>query len=317
MNLWRRIANPVSAVALVGVLICTVAGWAAGESQMKTERAQRTQIKVLSGEHEIAIHHSGAALDKPYIFPLRTPDRRVVTYDAPADHVHHRALCVGWSDISGVDFWAEINSRKGKRGIVVTKTLENEASAEGPSVIRQVNDWTAEDGNVLLTERRATTFHPPVGNLQLVDFDMLFTGVATETVFGSEGLEEGGHPRTYHGLTIRIGPFTEPRFFNSEGDEGDKNCHDKPARWCALSGSQHGPVTTAILDHPGNDSHPTRFFVLGSGMQFISSSPNMAAPKTLKKGETWHLRYRVVAAGAPAEGETWDLDRLWREYAGR
>ena len=30
-----------------------------------------------------------------FIHPLCTPDRRCITYDAPADHLHHRALCVG------------------------------------------------------------------------------------------------------------------------------------------------------------------------------------------------------------------------------
>jgi hypothetical protein len=161
-------------------------------------------------------------------------------------------------------------------------------------------------------EERTWVFVPPRGNLQLVDVDIVLTAVAPEVVFGSDP----GKPREYHGLTLRMGPFEQPRFFNSEGNVGDEQCHGKLAKWCALSGIQNGqPVTAALLDHPTNDSHPTKFFVLGRGMQFISSSPNFSKPKVLKSGENWRLRYRVVAAGAPPNGQQWDLQSLWTEFA--
>jgi hypothetical protein len=52
-------------------------------------------------------------------------------------------------------------------------------------------------------------------------------------------------------------------------------------------------------------------------MQFISSSPNMGKAKVLKAGEEWHLRYGAVAAGKPAEGESWDVEKIWQEFAKR
>jgi hypothetical protein len=285
---------------------------AAPASQLVSQRQPREQITVLFQGKEVAVHHSGKALDKSYIHPLWTPDGRIITYDAPADHVHHRGLCVGWPDVSGVDFWAEVWAPKGRRGKILTQKLQTETLPDGPLLIREQNDWQKEDGVTLVREERIWTFLPPRGNLQLVDVDIILTAVVSEVVFGSDT----GTPREYHGLTLRMGPFDQPRFFNSRGDVGDQECHSKPAKWCALSGIQSGrPVTAAILDHPSNDCHPTRFFVLGRGMQFISSSPNFGAPKVLKSGESWRLKYRVIAAGAPPQAEEWDIESLWKEFA--
>ncbi len=275
-------------------------------------REMRDQVKIFHDGLEMAIHHSGEALDKPYIHPLWTPDRRIVTYDAPADHVHHRALSVGWPDVSGTDFWAEIWSPEGRRGKIATKNLVVEEYPDGSRRIIEFNDWEQENGAVLIKGEHRWTFHPPKGNLYLVDLDLKLTAIADEVVFGSDPEK----PRPYHGLTLRIGPWSNVRYYNSAGKEGGQNCRGVPAKWCAVSGDQHGRVcTTAILDSPKNSSHPARFYVQDRGMQFISSSPNYGEPNVLVQGQTWNLSYRVVAAGAPAEGEKWDIDVLWNEYA--
>jgi len=310
MTRIHRLAPRGLAFLAAALLIAAADALPAAESTAVRQPCE--QIRVLWQGREVAIHHSGPALDKSFIHPFWTPDRRCITYDAPADHIHHRGLSVGWPDLSGVDFWAEINAPAGRRGKMVPREVFTAPLHAGGASIAEVNDWVGEDGKALVRERRQWRFLPPRGNVQLVDVDLALTAVAPEVVFGSDPQK----PREYHGLTLRIGPFEQPRFFNSEGAEGDQNIHGKPARWVALSGLQNGgPVTAAILDHPSNERHPNRFFVLGTGMQFISSSPNFGAPKVLKEDQSWNLRYRVVAAGAPPEGRSWDLDALWKEFA--
>ncbi len=314
--------HPVGLCLFLACLLCVAAGAQQAQTAVSTapsapeqfvvRQQPRQQVTVLYAGKEMAVHHSGEALDKSYIHPLWTPDRRIITYDSPADHVHHRGLCVGWPDVSGVDFWAEVWAPAGRRGRIACRNLSPDVLPGGASRIKEVNDWKQEDGATLVREERTWTFLPPRGNLQLVDVDIALTAVVPEVVFGSDP----GKPREYHGLTLRMGPFDQPSFFNSQGDVGDEQCHGKPAKWCALSGMQSGqPVTAAILDHPSNDCHPTRFFVLGKGMQFISSSPNFGKPKVLKSGEAWRLRYRVVAAGAPPQGQKWEIESLWTEFA--
>ncbi len=307
---------------LAGMVFCEQAGGAGASAaspspvKLSLRKSPCQEVTVFCGGKEVAVHHSGEALDKSYIHPLWTPDRRVITYDSPADHVHHRGLCVGWADVSGVDFWAEVSSPQGRRGKMLTRKLLTDVLPDGAARIREFNDWQKPDGTTIVREQRSWTFLPPRGNLQLVDVDIKLIAVAEKVIFGSDP----GKPREYHGLALRAGPFDQPRFFNSQGDVGDQQCHGKPAKWCALSGIQSGrAVTAAILDHPSNHAqgrdHPTRFFVLGQGMQFISSSPNFGAAKVLKSGETWRLRYRVVAAGAPPKNEQWDIESLWKEFA--
>jgi len=315
-NIVKTVAFCMAAIAAVSLFVSL--GRTAEPQfppvQLTVTRGVSEIHRVMQGGREVAIHHSGAALDKSFIHPLWTPDHRCITYDSPADHIHHRALSVGWPDVSGTDFWAEINSSAGRRGRMIPRQVVTADLVGGWFAIREINDWIREDKTVLVKETREWRFLPARGNLQIVDVDIALTAAQPEVVFGSDP----GKPREYHGLTLRMGPFEQPRFFNSEGAEGDQNCHGKPARWCALSGLQNGgPVTAAILDHPSNDSHPTRFFVLGKGMQFLSSSPNFEKPKVLKSGETWRLRYRVLAAGAPAKGEKWDINSLWNELKGK
>lgn len=284
----------------------------AAEAQGLEAVSQFSKItKIMQQQKEIAIHHAGEALDKPFIHPLSTPDRKCVTFDAPADHLHHRALSVGWPDVSGTDFWAEVNSPPGKRGKMVPKSVETRKLENGAVELREKDVWFTEQETELVQGEQVWTFWPPEGNLQLVDLDLCLTALEPEVVFGSDP----NTPREYHGLTLRAGPFAKPRYFNSEGIEGGQNCKGRPAKWCALAGTQAGgPVLAAILDHPSNSSHPTRFYVQDQGMQFISSSPNYGKAKILKQGEAWRLRYRVVAAGQPPEGRSWDLNELWNQW---
>ncbi|MBZ0256862.1 PmoA family protein [bacterium] len=270
------------------------------------------QITICYQDREAAVYHWGAALDKPYIHPLWTPDGGIVTYDAPADHVHHRGLCVAWADISGEDFWAEVYSPAGRRGQIFTDRVESATASDGMAQLTEHNRWLRQSGEQLLSSIHRWSFHPPENNMQIIDVDIQLTAVAPEVIFGSDP----GKPRPYHGLTWRIGPFENPRYFNAQGDEEGAACFEKPAAWMAVSGIERGrPILAAILDSPTNDCFPSQFAVYHQGMQFISSSPNQGKPKILKQGETWRLRYRVIAAGAPPAGGSWDLNALWKNYA--
>ncbi len=301
------------AIGLWSLLGLAMAGSAQTGPGMEGRIQPRRQVNVTWEGREIAVYHYGEALDKSYIHPLWTPDRHCVTYDAPADHLHHRALCVGWPDVSGTDFWAEINSPPGERGRVAVDTVETHSTHGGFQIIEN-NRWIKENGTELVQGKYIWTFFEPQGNLQAVDVELQLKALAPKVIFGSDAEA----PREYHGLTIRIGPLADVRYFNSAGTEGGPNCKGQPARWCAASGTQHGaPVTVALMDHPSNDCHPTRFYVQDQGMQFISSSPNFARPRIVNRGEEWVLKYRVIAAGKPEEGKTWDLESLWRQWTGK
>lgn len=281
------------------------AGVASADESWSTQDLERRQIEVEFNGGQVAVLHYGAALDKPYFHPIWTPTGQVITFDAPADHVHHRGLSLGWPDISGANFWSEVNSAPGTRGRIVTESVETHP-IDDTLHLTERNRWLDPNGEVLLSGIQVWTFHPPQGNARLIDVDLRFEAIADEVVFGSDP----NGPVPYHGLCLRIGPFHDPVYFNSEGVEGGQACQGVAARWMAVRGLQFGrPALAAIFDHPENDEHPTPFYVQDQGMQFISTSPNHFEPKRLAAGETWRLRYRVIAAG-----NEWDLEALWNEY---
>jgi len=184
---------------LVALMFCNTSS---SQAQMgfTIDRAQREEITVSLNGKEVAIFHSGLALDKSYIHPLRSPDGRVITYDSPADHLHHRALCVGWPDISGEDFWAELNSPQGHRGKMIPAGMETRTLPDGSAQIREESIWVRQNGEPLVREQCVWTFLVPQGNLQLVDVDLTLTALAPEVVFGSDKEK----PREYHGFTTTL-----------------------------------------------------------------------------------------------------------------
>lgn len=297
----------------IGVVacLCGLSAGAAVSQDFTIENEPRLETVVSFQGREVAVYHTGEALDKSYFHPLLTPDRLCVTYDAPADHLHHRGLCVGWPDVSGVDFWAEINAPQGKRGKIVTQSVSGSPLPSGAFSLVEQNSWQAEDGGELVQGMYVWNFYPPVDNRQIIDVELTLTAM-DDVVFGSDA----GAPRAYHGLTVRIGPFAQVEYFNANGSRGGEKCRGESARWCAVSGSQNGkPALIAFLDHPANGQRPTRFYIQDQGMQFMSTSPNTDAAKPLKEGEQWHLYYRVVAAGKQEQNVSRLLDTLWDEFA--
>ena len=55
----------------------------------------------------------GPQQDVPFFHPVSTPTGRVLTWDAPPDHVWHHGLWFCWKYINEVNYW-EPNQQTGK-----------------------------------------------------------------------------------------------------------------------------------------------------------------------------------------------------------
>ena len=63
-----------------------------------------------------------------------------------------------------------------------------------------------------------------------------------------------------------------PTLTNAAGQTGEKDTWGKPAPWCDISGQINGkPYGVAVLDHPSNPRHPTRWHVREYGL--LSANP--------------------------------------------
>jgi hypothetical protein len=150
----------------------------------------------------------------------------------------------------------------------------------------------------------------------ILDADFLLTALVDVTV-----------KQTNHGLFgVRSAPDLAPTgggtLENSEGDKGEKDTLQKPARWMALYGKRalgkENCVEGIAVFCPSKAPHPLfekcPWFTRDYGN--ISPTPmnwlDPAKPFVLPAGEKLHLRYRVAAfAGTPAEA---DLNGLWEEF---
>ena len=70
-------------------------------------------LTLRSGDIDLWTFNYGKGCKEPFFHPVSLPDGRVLTWDAPPDHVWHHALWFCWKYINGVNFW-EPNRKTGK-----------------------------------------------------------------------------------------------------------------------------------------------------------------------------------------------------------
>lgn len=257
----------------------------------------------------------GPAAPKPYLWPLRTADGKVVTRAYPMadvageshDHPHHRGLWFTHGDVNGYDFWANEDSQKGAgkgKGKVVLMRINKISSGKNSGFIDATFEWQA-GGATLLTESRRMTFYSDP-RLRTIDFDATLSP-EQEVTFGDtkEGM-----------FAIRLAApleeeqpkgIAEPKrtgkLVNAQGKVGEKNVWGKRSEWCDDSGVIDGePVGVAIFDNPGNPRQPTYWHARGYGL-FATNIFGLKdfekgrlpdGSLTIRPGQPLRFRYRVV-----------------------
>lgn len=244
----------------------------------------------------------GPDAPKPYLHPLRTANGRVVTRRFPMEDVpsdgkdrHHRGVWLGYKDVNGVDFWEnEFAYKNAHAGKVVAKTVE----AKGDT-IHGVFEWLNPAGELMLEEDRTMKFS---GDAETRTMDIEITLRArVKTTFGDS--KDGFFGvRLAEALSEKQGGVIT----NSAGGRGMKETWGKPAAWVDYSGVLNGErVGVTVFEQHSSFGHPTRWHVRDYGLlaanPFGAQAFDAVAQKravTLERGQSLHLRYRVVVHGA-------------------
>jgi hypothetical protein len=262
---------------------------------------------------------------KPYLHPLRTAAGKQVSRSFPMDlvegekrdHPHHRGLWFSHGDVNGWDFWANEKNQKGVgkgRGeIKVTKVNALKSGKKSGSVATTA-DWIDGTGKKLLTETRTTTFYSDP-TLRTIDLDITLTGVE-ESVFGDT--KEGV-------FAIRLARALEEemsgKMIAASGAEGEKLVWGKRSPWVDYSGTLDGEkVGVTIFDHATNPGHPTywhsRAYGLFAanifGVHDFERDKTKNGAMTLKAGQSWRFRYRVVIH--PGDTKSLDLAAIAKKF---
>ena len=274
----------------------------------------------------------GVLLTKPVLYPLRTPSGIIVTRGWPfakvagekPDHPHHIGLYFTYDEINGNNFW---NNSKQPLPAIKHVRAELTTDAAGNAALATVSHWVGKGDEMLLTERRLTSFIPSDSQI-IIDVDLTLEAVADEVEFGDtkEGM-----------FAIRLAQWltenTDAKYqlgtgayLSSNGDKKESGVWGKRAEWVRIEGDQDGKVVgIAILNHPTSTNYPTYWHARGYGafsanplgQYAFQRSHKVEDPKSfhlvLKKGQAAPFKFRVIIYDGPRTKD--QLDNEFRKYA--
>ena len=167
--------------------------------------------------------------------------------------------------------------------------------------------------------QRLVVYSTPENERQF-DFENQMTAGSQDAVFG-ETKEGSAAIRIAETMRAKQpkGKPAEGHIINSTGQK-DAEVWGKNADWVAMTGPIDGKTyTIAFFDHPSSFRHPTRWHARDYGLfaanpfggnQMDKNEPKDSGNYTLKAGQTFSLKYRVLIL----EGEA-DAAKLAERYA--
>jgi hypothetical protein len=264
------------------------------------------RIDVTVGKNFFTSYRFHADEKYPFFFPVNGPvSGSGVTSMRNGEYPHHSSLFFGCDRVNGGNYWQEGLDR-GRIISVGAHIVE----AKGDRVI--IEDeciWKRPDAEAPMTDRRKITISAPSKDIYQLDFDIEMEMLTDVTIL-----------KTNHSLfSARIDPDLSVRqggvMINHNGRQGEKETFGEASPWIdCYAVRKTGTEGIAIMQHPSNKWFPSPWFTRDYG--FISPTPMYwpadGTATSLKKGETVHLRYRVIVhAGDTGEA---GISRLYEQY---
>ena len=260
------------------------------------------------GADTVARYHFGAAVPRPYLEPLLAPGGVPVTRSPGEveDHPHHHGVWVGHRDVDGVDHWTGFSGH----GRIVHRGF---APAEGAALDERLT-WVRPDGAPQLEERRT---------LRLLDGHALDVEVRLRAEHGPVAL---GDDKDAAMLAVRVAPALQGdrggAIVLAGGRRGEAACWGAAAPWCDYAGPapDGGAAGVAVLDHPENPRHPTRWHVRDYGLMCANPTGSRCFGETadgtlrIARGREVRFRFRVLAHRGDAQAAR--LDAAFAAFAG-
>jgi hypothetical protein len=266
----------------------------------------------IDDDHFTTYHYAnerdGEIVKKPYLWPVLAGAAGVPitrgypmepTQDGDDDHPHHRSFYTAFGDVNGVDLWAE----GGNSGVQFSQTVTH-GSGDAFGWIHARNEWRDKDGNPVIDEVREYRFYAGPAGVRLFDLHVSFTAAHGPVVFGDT--KEGGIAAMRVAHSIRAAG--DGTMTTSEGVMVDRTTPERlvwgqPAAWLDYYGpvGEAGVHGIAILDHPSNPRHPTRWHARKYGLvganifglsDFTQGEEN--GDLALAEGDTLSFNYRMV-----------------------
>lgn len=257
---------------------------------------------------EITRYHFGAALERPFLFPVIGPSGRSLTRMGhprdPETHSHHNSVWLSHADVGGVDFWSDR-----RLGTVRHKRIVKYEDEGEKSYLVAEDEWVDKDGKVLLNETRQVSVVLLDSKEWLLIIDSTFAAkdkpvTLGKTPFGFVGV------RMAKTIGVNDGGG---RIRNSEGGVNEKDIFWKKARWVDYSGPiENGKIEgITLFDHPGNPNHPSSFHVRNDG--WMGASLNLEGPRDITPDKPLHLRYGLYVHSDLKSPDA--IEAMWKRFS--
>lgn len=282
------------------------------EPTVAIEKGDGDELQVLvNGEHSTTYHYSNDNR-KPFLWPVYAEGGVTVTRNYPMgeddpehnDHIHHKSMWTSYGDLNGADCWGEGDNSGYQHSGEVTW-----GSGDAYGWILAKNTWQDKDHKPVLTEVREYRFYATPASARTFDLRVTFTASNGDVTF--RDTKEGGI------MAVRMRPEIEATrngvITNALGGKGEKECWGKPSPWCDYAGEIEGAGVrgVAVLDHPRNLRHPSRWHVRNYGLMAANcfglsyftknEEKKLNGDYTLPDGMSVDFDYRVIVHSGDVE----------------
>lgn len=274
-------------------------------------------VSLLQDSQVIWQFNYGANATKPHFHPVAFPGGPVLTWDRPPDHRWHRALWFSWKFINGVNYWEEDPRTGLAQGCTQWQepTIETRPDSSA-RIVMNIAYHPATNSQSVLTEHRIIEISAPAKDgTYHQDWTMTFTAGAQDVLLDRTPLpnEPGGKPYGgYAGLSVRLASNMVERVVVTT--EGPVDLSGGRYRGTAMAADCSGSFTgreagIAMIDSASNTNSPSPWYVINDRtMSYFSPAVLCYQPLTLRAGDSFRLRYRVIVHPG-----RWDPARLRKE----
>ena len=241
---------------------------------------------------------------KPYFHPVRV-NNSTLTSVSPGDHPWHLGLWFSWKFINGVNYWEYLNDFKSEQtgyrsaGITEIKKIIFSKNPDFSADITMELLYRPANGEAVMNENRIIRVSPPfTDGSYSIDEEYIFNPLIDEVVLDRtpiEGEPEGKSWGGYAGLSIRFNQdFTSPEIIVPSDSKEYRKGNWLYMGFNTLTGEKAG---ICILRNPQYTTLTTSWYVINEPLTpfyYFSPSVLFDGKVKLKKGETLHLKYRVL-----------------------